>query len=231
MRHMGSSKGFPFEAGSSETKISDRASWRVRQASVEEEPLDQLLLQLRKIVSGPTERVFEARMEEMLDILDEQVRNADFRMDKITGRVDDVAQVTEAVSKNMRQFDGRLAALGEELASGTRQLEDAITQQVSKSHEQLEDQIDSLRSMLLSAMSELESRFNKNVNKISTTVDEHIATGNVEKERQRENVLVAVEQRIAQWRAEIDDTRRDDMKEVATSMMDIGQRLMALRQM
>jgi hypothetical protein len=43
--------------------------------------------------------------------------------------------------------------------------------------------------------------------------------------------MSALEQRIAQWRAEIDDTRRDDMQEVATSMMDIGQRLMALRQM
>jgi F0F1-type ATP synthase membrane subunit b/b' len=228
---MGNSKGFPFQSGTADNKASDRTASRVREASVEEAPLDQLMLQLRKIVAGPTERVFEARMEEMLDILDEQIETVDFRMDKITGRVEDVANVTEGFAKGMRLFDGRLAAMSEEMSQGSRKLEEAFSLQLAKSHDDLEDKIVSMGDMLRSAMHDLETKVRANLDEMSHTLSDHIVSDETRIERDRENVLSSVEQRIAQWRAEIEDMRSTDREEVASSIMDIGQRLLALRKL
>ncbi len=40
-----------------------------------------------------------------------------------------------------------------------------------------------------------------------------------------------VDQRIAQWRADIENARRGDIQEVGSSMMDIGERLLALKKL
>jgi hypothetical protein len=48
-------------------------------------------------------------------------------------------------------------------------------------------------------------------------------------EKERDDSARILDQRIAQWRAEMEDDRREDMDNVATSLMEIGQRMMALR--
>ena len=80
-------------------------------------------------------------------------------------------------------------------------------------------------------LGELDKRLRESLQDLARSLAQHVSDNDVKRQADREQSMTSLEQRIAQWRAEIDDTRRDDMQEVASSMMNIGQRLMTLRKM
>ena len=183
---------------------------RIRQAVEDHVPLDQLVLQLRQMSAEPHERLSEARFDGTLDILGQQK----------AARKDELDSVGRSV-----------------LSPGTRLEEDhqilsgLFSEALAKAKGELEEKIDTVADHLRSAIDEQNHRLRAFLHELSTSFTSHIVEEEIRRDEDRGQVMTALEQRIAQWRAEIDDRRRDGKQDAATSMVDVGQRLMALRQL
>ena len=179
-------------------------------ATEEPLPLDQMVLQLRQMFTAPHERLCEARFDEMLDILDEQKSATEDELDSI-GR--------------------RIITLNTKLDNDHTLLSELFGDALTKSRHELELKIEALTTSLRKSLEELEQRLRDGLQDVTRSLAQHVTDNHAKRQLDREQTALTLEQRIAQWRAEIDDTRRGDMQEVASSMVDIGQRLMALRKM
>lgn len=205
--------------------------FRIREAAKDQVPLEQMLAQLREIIVGPTERVSEARLDEMLDILGDLKGTHDRQIGTINSRVETIAGKAEHLNNGLNNLNNMLGTLEVRLSDNSKHLREVFIEAVDQSHNDLEKQIQAVPVMMRSALAELEAKLRRSLGELSSALSTHIVDDEVARKQDRDLSMSSLEQRIAQWRAEIDDSRRDDMHEVATSMMDIGQRLMALRQM
>ncbi len=204
------SKVVSFLSGSQSPVTSPRTAQRIRQAAEEAMPLDQLVYQLRQMFTAPHERLCEARFDEMLDILDEQKSAAQDEMDNL---------------------EKRIAGLNSKLEEDYALLSVVFRDALAKSRDELEQKMEMISQSLHGSIQDLDQGLRGSLGELSQSFSVHVEEDEAKRERDRQHSMTALEQRIAQWRAEIDDMRRDDMGEVASSMMDIGQRLLALRKL
>lgn len=196
-----------FLSAAESAKFTPATSTRVREASKELVSLEQLVIQMRQAFTEPHERMCEARFGEVLDILDEQKATTSDELDGL-GR--------------------RIMALNTKLDSEHNILTDVLNDALLKTRGELETKIGSMSTSLSNRISELDQRFHEALQDVSTSLVQHKSDTENKRQLDHETAAVALEQRIAQWRAEIDDTRHGDMQEVASYMMDVGQKLMAI---
>ena len=204
---------------------------RIREAAKDQIPLEQMIAQLREIIVGPTERVSEARLDEMLDILEDVKGTQSRQIDAVSSRVDAVAGKAENLKDGLNNLNHMMGNLETRLTDNSNHLREVFFEAVSQSHNDLEKQIQTVPVLMRSALGELESKLRRSLGELANALSTHIADDEVARKHDREFSMSALEQRIAQWRAEIEDMRRSDMEGVAHSMMDIGQRLMSMRKM
>ena len=205
---MSISKVVSFLSGPGAGSTTGRASLRVRQATEDPVPLEQLVQKLRQMFTGPHERLCEARFDEMLDILDEQ------------------KSVTE---DNLESLAQRVSKLNLRLEADHTHFSEFFSDALAKSRAELEQKIETMAGTLRSALDELDNSLRGNLRDMSKSFAEQMGDTETRRAQDRQDTLTALEQRIAQWRAESDDQRRGDLQVVANSMVDIGQRLMVLR--
>jgi X-X-X-Leu-X-X-Gly heptad repeat protein len=164
--------------------------------------------------------------------------------------VDILEEQDQAQQQNFSQLSGQIS----ELTSGISKLQDAFTdlqQFYDKAHARHDQQLADLRAHVERAMAAQAEEMNMRFNALSETAlrsmneslnacrrDLERLTAVVESNKQttvqglellKSNSMTAIDQRIAQWRAEREDERVEDLKAVADSFSDIGQRLAALR--
>ena len=203
---------------------------RLRDALKETAPSDGLMGQLRDIIMGPQVRLNEARFDEMLDILEEQKSGQDRRLDFAEQHLrDSTAHVTritsvlegqdEEISFLKKKFDDQMQALRTEQTDFFQELRDTMDKSMDDLTESLKMRMEGIEIDLRGEVLELSGMFVK-----------HVENDELRWEDERNHSLKTLEQRIAQWRAEIEDTRRSDMESLATSMMEVGRRLMALQE-
>ena len=204
---------------------------RIRDAKREERPLDQMLLQLRQIVAGPTERVFEARIEEVLDILEELKIAGDQKNEAVKVRVEDVATKTARLEQQLLNLDRALLSLSDQVVDGPKQLAEAFGNALDESRSDLETRLNAMSNSMSHAFDGIDGKVTAGLRELSTSLSKHIVEADLKRQRDQEQSRLSLEQRIAQWRAEIEDMRRKDIDEVATSMMDVGERFRSLRAM
>lgn len=112
----------------------------------------------------------------------------------------------------------------------THVLQEAYSEAVEKLRGDFELRMQIISDTLQRAIKDTETDMRHGLLDLSGSFVAHIADEDKKFEKERERSLTTLEQRIAQWRAEVEDDRREDMQDVAASLVDIGQRLMALRQ-
>ncbi len=122
----------------------------------------------------------------------------------------------------------RIVSLNTKLDTEHNILTDVLNDALVKSRDQLEQKIGNLSASLFNKLSELDQRLHGALQDVTTSLAQHRSETDTNRHLDREHTAVALEQRIAQWRAEMEDTRHGDMQEVASYMVDVGQKLMAL---
>ncbi len=210
----------------------DRAAPRVRNAAFasEVDTAAKLIDQLRDIIVGPQTRLNEARFGEMIDILAEQNDHNDSKFSVIERGVEEMSRDLKSA---MELFDRQYKHLGEMSAMLEREMENigkVQSEASDKLRSEFSEEIGKLTHALRSQVDVVDNSLRQDIGELGQSFQAHVADEPVKWETERRNSYVAIEQRIAQWRAEIEDTRKQDMADVANSMMDIGRRLMALRQ-
>jgi type I site-specific restriction-modification system R (restriction) subunit len=205
---MSISKVVSFLSSAGSTPTTGKAATRIRRAVEEPVPLEQLVHKLRQMFTGPHERLCEARFDEILDILDEQ---------------------KSATEDDLGTLAQRISTLNQRLEEDHNHITDFFSDALAKSRAEFEQKIEALTGTLRNAIEELDERLRGNLRELSKSMTSRVEEEEGRRSQDRQDTLTALEQRIAQWRAESEDQRRGDMEVVASSMMDIGQRLMVLR--
>jgi hypothetical protein len=225
-------KNFSIVNGAMGETLFDRAAPRVRSAAMaaEVDTAAKLIDQLRDIIVGPQTRLNEARFGEMIDILAEQNDHNDSKFSAVERGIEEMSRDLKSA---MELFDRQYKHLGEMSAMLEREMENIGKVQSDASDKlrtEFSEEIGKLTDALRSQVDGMDHSLRRDIGDLSQNFQTHVEEEPVKWETERRNSYVAIEQRIAQWRAEIDDTRKQDMADVANSMMDIGRRLMALRQ-
>jgi chromosome segregation ATPase len=183
-----------------------RPGMRVNEAMMSNERSEEVLNKLRDLLIGPTQKLADARYSEMVDILEEQDLSQQQNFGVLSSQI---AELTAGIGK---------------LKTALSELQD-LYQRANTRHDQ---QLAELREHVERAL-HAHADARRDLEHLSNTVEEHKAATETGLEKLKTNSQVALDQRLAQWRAERDDERVDDLKLVADSFLDIGQRLAALR--
>jgi hypothetical protein len=202
---------------------------KVREAKLEAQPVEDMLLQLREIIIGPHERLSEARFEEMLDIMAEQQDENEGRFRAIEADVSEMKIASARMERLFATFDLKVDDLAIKVDDKTREVHEAYGKAISELKSDFALKLEMIAATLQQCLKDLELDTRKELLELSSTLMAHVTEEDKRWEKERDNTSRILEQRIAQWRAEIDDDRKQDMEEVASSLMSIGQRMLALR--
>jgi hypothetical protein len=204
-------------------------SRRVNEAKSERQPVEEMLLQLREIIVGPYERLSEARFEEMLDIMSEQQDENENRFQAIETDVGEIKVASARMEKLFSTFDLRVDDLAFKVDEKTREVHEAYGKAIHELKSDFALKMEMIAGTLQQCLKDLELETRKELLELSSTLMAHVSEEDKRMEKERDDSSRILDQRIAQWRAEMEDDRRGDMDAVASSLMEIGQRMLALR--
>jgi hypothetical protein len=214
---------------SRDTAFTANTARRIVEANVEPVPLEELVANLRKAFVGKHEQLCEARFEEMVDILAEHRDEADSRFESLAKSVLHLKDDQCGMDDSLRAMNEKIGTTSERLIEEFKALKKYCDDALVKSRQELEFKIQVASESHQDAIDDLSQSAKRGLLELSGVFFSHVAEDEKKWERERDNSHAILEQRIAQWRAEIEDSRRSDMHEVASSMVGIGHRLMALR--
>jgi polyhydroxyalkanoate synthesis regulator phasin len=220
----GGSKANPKRAGSSL-----RPGIRVHAARMTNERAEEVLSSLRELLTGPQRKLAEARYSEMVDILEEQDQAQQQNFSQLSGQISEltsgISKLQEAFTDLQQFYDKAHARHDQQLADLRAHVERAMAAQA----EEMNMRFNALSETALRSMNESLNACRRDLERLTAVVESNKQTTVQGLELLKSNSMTAIDQRIAQWRAEREDERVEDLKAVADSFSDIGQRLAALR--
>jgi septum formation inhibitor MinC len=202
---------------------------RLRNALRETGPAENLMRQLRDIIVGPQTRLNEARFEELLDILEEQKAEAEAHFDEVEKHLDETAEKALYMSGLLEGQDAEISLLKQKLDDQVQTLREEQIEVLAELRSGFQQRLEILSDVLEKRVQEIELGMRGEYAELSGALMKHISDEDTRWDKERDNSLVTLEQRIAQWRAELDDERRHDMEHLGNSIVEMGRRLMALQ--
>lgn len=202
---------------------------RVREAQGDAQSTDAFLNHLREVVTGPSQRVSEARFEEMLDILMEQDDFARSKFYSIESDLEDVVSETGFLRQKYDALHDRVEIVVARSEAERQATQEAFDDALGKLRAEFESKAAILAETLQKSLKETELETRRALTGLSTTVQSNRVESTRLFEQAQASSLNSLEKRIAQWRAEIEDERKEDMGEVAAALMEIGKRMLTQR--
>ena len=194
-----------------------------------EERPEEVLGKIRDLLVGPHEKATESRFLEMINILEEQDTSHGKRIGtlgngllELNGVVQKMNTANRALEEQFGQNNLRVDQRLADLQKHVEQLLSAHSQEISAQVVNItESRIEGLKSTIASCQ--------RDVGLLWSALEDHRKSTSAGIEAMNASSLAALEQRLVQARAEREDERSADIKLVADSLMDIGERLAALR--
>ena len=187
---------------------------------------EAVLTQLRELLIGPHQRLSEARFEELLDILDEQDTFNRGKFAEIESGLDDVGAETADLRGKFDVLSERIDTLMQQAEAEKAATRLAFEEAVVKLRDEFDVKVKILTSTLRESLQETEDDTQRAIRELSASVQTSRTESRSLFEKAQTASLDSLEQRIAQWRAEIEDERAEDMEKVAASLVDIGHKLL-----
>ena len=180
---------------------------------------DNMLLQLREIITGPQTQLNETRYEEFINILSEQKQT----MDTLFATFDQNFRTA------MGQSLGHFAELEQNVAKLATKV-DAEDQATRRSSSQAVDklrdeQMAAVRNLTLATeqhLKELESRFRHDHAEFSEKFIAYAQENTKKREEDRSQYFSVLEQSMSAIRAELMDLRQRDIVDIGNSVTEIG---------
>ena len=190
---------------------------------------DAFLNQLRDMLNGPYQRISEARFEEMLDILMEQDDFARSKFTAIEAGLEDVVVETSFLRDKYEALQERINIVVERSEAEQAATRAVFDDALATLREEFEAKSVILAETLNKSMKETETETRRALAGLSASVEDNKHESARNFEQAKASSAHSLETRIAQWRAEIEDERKEDLSEVAAAMMEIGKRILAQR--
>jgi uncharacterized protein YdiU (UPF0061 family) len=190
---------------------------------------EAVLTQLRDLLVGPHQRLSEARFEELLDILDEQDTFNRGKFAEIEAGLDDVSAEAADLRGKYDTLSNRIEVLVQQAEAEKAATRLAFEEAVAKLRDEFDVKVKILSATLCESLQDTEEDTQRALRELTSSVHTSRAESRTLFEKAQTASLDSLEQRIAQWRAEIEDERAEDMEKVAASLVDIGQKLLGSR--
>lgn len=166
----------------------------------------------------------------MLDILEEQDDFNRTKLIEIEAGLDDVTSETVDLRQRYDALTGKIEALVQRSDAEKIATRAAFDDAVAKLRDEFDVKVGILAETLKDSLAETETDIQRELTSLSAVVSSNKVESRGLFAQAQTSSLTSLEARIAQWRAEIDDDRKEDMEEVAASLMEIGKRLLKQRQ-
>jgi hypothetical protein len=206
-----------------------RPGERVKAAMHERGNIEALLGHIRELIVGPTQRLGEARFEELLDILAEQDASNKVKMQALRGEVTENAAGSRRLGELCLAMNDRIGQVDAKVGAGREASKAELEAALMAINEQIEKKCEELEAKTNERIAASARETRREIEALSAALGAHVARTEEMFVQAREVSFASIEQRIAQWRAEIADERRQDMEQMTESLVDIGQRLIHLR--
>jgi hypothetical protein len=202
---------------------------RVRAAQNEAHSNDPFLTHMRDVLTGPYQRISEARFEEMLDILMEQDDYARGKFLALESGLQDVAAETSFLKQKYDALSERIEIVADRTEAARAAIFNAFEESMNKLRQEFEAKSTILSETLVKSLKNAEVETRNALSGLSTTVADNKRETERLYAQVQNSTAQSLEARIAQWRAEIEDERKEDMSEVAAALMEIGKRISGAR--
>jgi DNA repair exonuclease SbcCD ATPase subunit len=206
-----------------------RPGLRVNMARMTPERSEEVLSKLRDLLTGPQQQLAEARYGEMVDILEEQDLSQQQNFNVLSSQIGElatgIAKLKDAFSDLQTLYDKANTRHDQQMTELRAHVERALAAHA----DEMNTRFTTLSETTLQNINATLDACRRDLDQLSTAVDVHKAATVQGLETLKTKSMTALDQRLAQWRAEREDERVDDLKAVADSFTDIGQRLAALR--
>lgn len=185
-------------------------------------PGDEILLQLRNLLLGNAQQESEAQYGALVDKLETHATQNAERMQALEGRLKSAATATAALRNDYDALDTTFNRFIEAAGREREDLRNTFIQAMEDLEAEMDSKVEALTKSVWTKMQQSASVSDRAFKELAEEADmlkreivEHSRTVNASTDK-------IFEQRIAQWRAEIDDDRADDMRKVASALLDLG---------
>jgi hypothetical protein len=187
---------------------------------------EQLMRQLRDIILAPSAQVTELRFTDMLNNFEEQKKNAERRFEKVDRHLAEAADRATIMTVNLEEHDEDIKALRQHVEGELMAMRAEQKSVMAELRTVLDQSSRAFFEEMTKRSQEFEIAIRNEVLNLSSSLVVHVSEEDKRWEEERQNSTEMLESLIAQWRAERENNRRQDMENLAGSMMDMGRRLM-----
>ena len=190
-------------------------------------PSEQLIGHLREIIVAPTAQMTEMRFIDMLNVIEDHRTAAEHRLDKVDRHLTEAADRATVMTFNIENHEEEIRLLRQHVGDELHAIRAEPASIIDGLRLSLDQSSAQIFGELTRRAEHFENAVREEVRSLSASLAGHLAENDRRWEEQRQNMTETLEQLIAQWRSERDNGRRQDMENLAGSMMDIGRRLMS----
>ncbi len=187
----------------------------------------QLINQLRDFIVAPSIQMNEMRFIEMLNVMEDHRSATERRFDKVERHLTEAADKATVMTFNIENHDEEIKALRQKVTDELHSMRAQQQHFMEEMRHMLDHSSRQLFDELSKRAGEFEAKTHAELRNMSDSLAGHVSNVGLRLEEERHNTAEMLGQITAQWRAERESERREDLEKLASSMMDIGRRLMA----
>ena len=187
------------------------------------------LADIRRVLVGPTRRLHEARMEEMISILEESDRSAQQALGSLEARYSELANSCESLFIANDDTQRRLHDQSMQLNSELQKNQEAQQQMLSEMFLVFDKQLEKLSSELNHKINSLAARTSEDNHMLANDLIRRVQQLAEKSRADNDKVASVIEARLARSEAHAEKENRRHIEVFADGFSDIADRLLALR--
>ncbi|MFN0190696.1 MAG: hypothetical protein ACKVP5_01790 [Aestuariivirga sp.] len=187
----------------------------------------QLMNQLRDFIVTPSAQMAETRYMEILNVIEDHRNATERRLEKVDRHLTEAADKATVMTFNIESHDEEIRMLRQQVADELQAMREQQKSFMDEMLHSLEHNSRRLFDELSRRAEEFETATHNELRNMSSSLAGHISREDQRWDEERRISSEMMEQLVLQWRSERENGRREDMENLASSMMDIGRRLMS----
>ncbi len=223
-------KFMPLERNPAVTRYSESVlSKKVLDALAEDIDPAKSLADIRRVLIGPTRRLHEARMEEVISILEESDRSTQQTLGSLEKRYNDLARTSEKLQVASDETQRRIQDQSVDLKSELQKNLDSQQQMLSEMFLVFDAQLEKLTAELNGRVDALAAKTGQDHQALAADLTQQMQELAATTRADNDRVASVMEARLARSEAHAEKENRRHVEVFADGFSDIAERLLALR--
>lgn len=201
----------------------------MRNQSINPKLGEQALMQLRELLVGPAQREAEERFTQLLDILEQHDSANRGRMQSLESGLQDLSEEAKVLREDYEALGQRIERVLQLAEHEKHAVQTQFSEAARMLQEEFESKVYALSKTVQDTLRRADAEAERAINAL--VKDVHVMRKETHEllHKAETTSMAALEQRISKWRAEIEQSRAEDLESVANSLVGIGEKLLSGR--